>query len=156
MNRHDILNLAAKLNLDIKCVVDTQIPEGHVVAFAHTGHQIGHWVAIIREGLKYFLIDSYGLPNNARYNIKYLPDDYVWSNVNGQSLGTRYCGLYCVALFALMKKGYTVGQAIEFLYPEHHKNRDNRDRLHQVLGEHPDVILAKIRPSEKRFFTNTM
>lgn len=143
MDSHDVRNLLDRLGLNnVSVVAFSEIPSGKSVVFATVVHQhIGHWVAMERVRGESLLVDSYGLPEGDLYRIPFMPKHYIWSNINGQRLGTKYCGLYSVAFHKLRKEGLPLSEALNVLYPEHTRIRNNKQALSEVLGINSDSLL---------------
>ncbi len=151
MNQLQIKDELIKHGLtSVNVVVNQRIPVGINICFAETGNYLmGHYVVVEKrpDGVC-LLVDSYGLSNGLRFQVKFLNEEseVYYSNVNGQRLGSKYCALYCIAYCVLRAKGYTQSEAVSTLYPDATKARDNADILHRILGEHPDLILQRYKP----------
>ncbi len=144
MNQLDIQNELNRRGLyNVNVIVNKPIPFGYNVCFAETGNvEIGHWVDVKHFPSRgvWLLVDPFGLSNGDKFRVKYLPDDVTYSSVNGQRLGTKYCGLYCIAYYVLrILRGLEPGDAVKELYPETTKARNNVLALQRVLDEHPDI-----------------
>jgi hypothetical protein len=143
MNRYQIERTLQTYKLyDVKIVVGDEIPIGKSIVFAWVfGTEMGHWVAVEKDGQNTLLIDSYGLKNNKRYHIPFLGDNYVWTNFHGQRYGTKYCALYAIAYFILRTK-LTFGHALQALYPNTTGYKHNSTFLSNILGQSADQMLA--------------
>jgi hypothetical protein len=153
MNQYQIKEELIKRGLtNVQVVVNEPIPIGISICFAETGNWLlGHWVVIEKNPSGVcLLVDSYGLSNGLRFQVKYLNLERTvyYSNINGQRLGTKYCALYCIPYCLLRSKGYSVSKAVAVLYPDSTKARDNSDVLHRILGQQPDIILQQYKPRQ--------
>jgi hypothetical protein len=121
----DIDSLAKQFNIPkfLGCFIRDDVPKlkvGESCIINLNGRS--HWTALIRLSDGYFYMDSFGII--APRSLEHL--DYIYSEVDLQSMCSSACGFYCLAFLISMNRGKS-GETMYSQFIDAFKSKEKND-----------------------------
>lgn len=115
LSNHDIDRLMKhyKINNYHGCYIKSDLPSKLKNGFYVINlNGSSHWTGLYKDGTKYFYFDSYGFvaPQEVEQRI---PKEYVWSDVDIQTMASSACGFYVIAWVRCLYKSSNPSNAYD-------------------------------------------